>query len=1128
MNCRISLLVVAFAATAPLFADEPAAAESPLNGAVVIKSQEAVDATPLVAVTNTLPWASAPLKTDGDISKWTKLGIKPYVLAGDKYASSLRGTYGGPSDLAADVYLARDFDNLYIGIKLTDDLPPAPGHVEVAFVDAKTPLVVGWRDVGQRNFADDVVLAFSPQADGSVKTTVYKSQNRMDSGALQLACGSETERRAQLDEGTGVQGKAGKMYAFENDGFLDILIPWRTLQPIDPVGMTPFKMNLLVTDRDGNDGQHESVVAFSAGLYNVFSGYHFPVYEMSKPPQTQVAAVRAQIPDKSYLMKDVPFDVSVWTAKPFKGEVVIEPAIGGEKVANASVNVEADKPSTIRMKVDSEKLPEGDVKFNVKLVDESGKTVATRGVIAPTGDDSIKIYHKESIVALVDELKADAAAYSNIVERLESKGLNTVYPRAWLAMLYMFTEGCEYDLKQGDTERVIRNTSYLKGIYAKAVDYANRVMADKSRQWIVPQDDPAELSMHDGYYWAGDRPVFLWGPCLFWYLRKDAHYTWELGFNSVCPELTQSTMPKDELERQAYMKEIAGNGLHVNAAVRVPDLQLTGADVRASKLLRDSPDVKNLDQNNFMSFIVQHPAVKEAVKEGQKESVAFWNRYPGVGTFWLWNEPWYLNYSERTRQDFITEMKKKYRNDVNLLNKRWKSEYKSFDDIQLIQWPDPKNYAPWYDFQCFRDDLLFNFFKFLHDNTKNLRGDLPTHVKFMSPSLASFDLERFQEPYEIIGRDGNGSDRDNIYIDLFRSIAHDKPVVDTEVHIWYGGDAIVNGVAWKMALHGLADGNWWCWHSNPRFSDSIRNAQSMNALVMSGLDIRRLFADYIHPAVEKQTPFATFFPSICERRTDVKIVRMRSEICGAEYSLGYRPDFVTERTIMRDVLKDKKILFAGESMYVKEGTFAKIRSWVQEGGTLLTVKNGFNSNEYGDERNTSSLIPVEGGKPYGEGMTEYVVGKGRVITIDGLELLPDPVDNGGQALSGGGSAENQERRNVYRAALAAMLEKEGLTDDVRLVQPGDDSLRLLGYDWRAVKLADGAYSLVVAPGSKAGIVPVQIDAKRGIKRVHNMVDDVAVYEAPSGINPLNWGKSRPLSVTLPMDGYTKVYRIELE
>ncbi len=513
-------------AALPLLAAETATTESPLNGAVVIKSQEAVDSTPLVAVTNVLPWAPSPLKTDGEIAKWTKLGIKPYTLAGEKHASSLRGTYGGPADLAADVYLARDFDNLYIGIKLTDDLPPAPQHVEVAFVEAKTPLMVGWRDVGHRNLPDDVVLAFNPQPDGSVKTLVYKAQHRMDSGALQLACGSETERRAQLDQGTGVQGKAGKMYAFVKDGFLDILIPWRTLQPIDPVAGTPFKMNLLVTDRDGDDAQHESVVAFSAGLYNVFSGYHFPVFKMGTPPEARGAAVRAQIPEKSYLMKDVPFDLSIWTAKPFEGEVAIVLADKGNVITNSSVKTEAGKPATLRLTADPETLPEGAVRFDVVLSDKNGKAVARRGVIAPTGDDSVQIYHKESIVARVEELKADADAYSNIVEKLERKGLDTVYPRAWLAMLRMFTEGCVYDLKQGDTERVIRNTSYLKGIYTKALAYANRVMADRSSQWIVPKEDPAKLTMHDGYYWSVDRPVFLWGPVLFLYLRQDAHYTW--------------------------------------------------------------------------------------------------------------------------------------------------------------------------------------------------------------------------------------------------------------------------------------------------------------------------------------------------------------------------------------------------------------------------------------------------------------------------------------------------------------------------------------------------------------------------------------------------------------------------
>lgn len=1111
-----------------------AAGESPLSGGVVIKSQEAVDLTPLAATTNALAWAARPMPADGDAAKWKAAGVKPHVLAGDRHASALRGAYGGADDLSAEVYLAADFDNLYVGVKMKDDRPPAPSHVEIAFTTAQAPLIVGWRDVGQRNLPDDVHFAFRPQADGSIRPMVYRAQNRMDAGALQLACGSETERRAQLDLGEGVQQKSGKVFTALKDGFMDITIPWRTLQPLDPVAGGEFKMNLAVYDRDGEDGKKECVVAFAPGLVNVFSGYHFPVFRMPVPPDGPGCAIGGLLPERNYLMRDVPFAVSVRTSEPFEGKVELVSGDGGRPLTGMDVKTAAGKPATLTLKADSESLPEGEgIRFSVRLVARDGRIVAAAPVVAPTKDDSITIYHKASIMRLIDVLKADADGYRKTIAELERRGLDTVYPRAWLAMMDMFVaNSLEYDIKL-DPPRVIRNTKYLKEvIYPKAVAYARRVLADPSRQWIVPHGDPAKMTMRDGYFWNEQgKPEFFWGPGLFWYLRKDAHYTWELGFNSIVPELSDSGAPQAELERQAYMKEMAARKIRMNAPVRVPDLQLTGADVRASKLLKENPDVKNLDPNNFMAFIVQHPAVRPVIDTGMRDSIAFNNRYPGISSFWLWNEPWYTNYSEMTRKDFVKAMRRKYGNSVERLNARWKTAYADFDDIRLIQWPDPKNYAPWYDFQCFRDDLLDAFFSTLHATSRRYRPDMPTHVKFMSQSIASFDVERFQEPYEIIGRDGNGSDRDNLYLDLFRSVAPEKPIIDTEVHIWYANDAVVNEVAWDLALHGLADGNWWCWHSNPRFSDSIRNAQSMNALVMSGLDIRRLFADYVHPVAAERAPLATFFPTMCERRTDVKILRMRYEVSGSAYSLGYRPFYVTERTIgSKKALDGERFLFAPETMYTKESTFARIRDWVRKGGTLLTTRDGFCSNEYDDPRDTRQLIPAAGGEPYGENMTVHKVREGRVVTIDDIRLLSDPVDNGGQCLGGGGGEEMEARRQIYRKALATFLAKEGLEKEVCVRQVGREAAldQMLRYDWRATKIGENVWSVIVREGSAKWTIPVEIAARRPIRRIVNMVDDEVVYEAPSKANPLNWGAAGKTSVVIPARDFVKVYRVELE
>ena len=1077
-------------------AAETPKADAPLAGGVYIKSQEAVSEVPVGNLTHHLAWAAKPLLPDGDLAKWKRLGVKPVRLAGAAHVSWLAGDYKGDDDFSADVYLARDFENLYVGVEARDDRAPAPDRIELAFTRADCKPIFGWRDVGERYGADDVHLAFVGDGKGGVGVHVMRFQRRMEWGVLQAACGSETERRAILEQDGPASAADAKLLAFRKGAFTEIAIPWKVLLPIDPVKGDAFRMNVSVEDKDGEVANGDyGVVAWTPGIAGTYSGGHFPLVVCDPPPKgCAKTAVHAQTADHTFLRKNAEFDVSIRAGKAFAGAVELINAADDKAFASRDLSLAAGATTNLVIAVDPEKMPEGQTAFAVRLAG-----AGTFPVYVPAVGNCARVYHLAGVQASIDALKADLAAYSNLYVRVAAAGLDVAYPKAWLTMLEMFIPQCEADLSRGNPGRVLWNAEYLKGVHAKATAYAERILADPAAQMLVPHDDPTTLKIRDGFYYAGNRPTFLWGPCTFWYLRDQVKYAVGLGFNSVCTELGGAEFAPDDFtsrrakEAFAVMKAYRDADFHVNANPGVPDLQLTGADARKSKFLAANPDVKNMDPNNFLPFVVQHPAVREAIRDGYAKSIPGWSRYSlfdGVHTLWLWNEPWYLNYSERTRRDFIDNwLKPHYGNDIARLNARWKSDYANFDEIKLIQWPDPANYAPWNDFQTFRDELLADFFKSLHDEARRLRPDLPTHVKFMSASLSSFDLEKFHEPFEIIGRDGNNSDRDTLYLDFFRSVYPKRPIVDTEVHIWYANEAVVSSVAWRMALHGLADGNWWCWHSNPRFSDSISNARSMDALVFSGLDIRRLYADYVHPLVVKPAPIATLFPDVCERRTDVKITRLRLEVASSQYLLGLRPRYITERMAARGDIAREKILFAPESMWVKDATYARVVDFVKRGGTLIALRGGFRTNEYGDPRDAGELLGGEG-EPYGEHARLLRVGKGRVIRIDSIELLDDPVMDGGICLRGSPAPENTARRRVYDAVLAKVMADNKLVEDVRIVAADDEKDNpdaLLGYDWRATKLKDGSWSLVViAPGELHAKIRVKLETAAPVEEIFDL------------------------------------------
>lgn len=1075
---------------------------SGLDGAISIKSQEGVVDVPIKEVKHEVKWMSEPIRIDGDKADWAKSGAKPVRLAGDTYASWFFGKYGGEKDFASEVWLGRDFDNFYIGVEMWDDKAPAPARIDVAFADADVPLIVGWQDVGMRIKPDDLFIGFVVNPDGKVGAHITHLQKRMDYKVVQESYGSEEERRAVMEQHGPRDLASFKIYAHstreaKGDGssrtFVEIAIPWKSLLPHDPVKGNPIKMNIGMHDVDGEGTDAaRGALAWLPGLIGTYSGAHFPTLVFEEPKGRKGVDVFAQTDSYHYLNKDIGTVVSMRNqGVATKGKLQLLEAPGkGEPLSEVDVEIPTGF-SQSQIAVHSEKIGKPLVSLVGRLLPEGGEAV-TFPVFVPRADNTITIQPLAEIKASIDKLEKNLTSLSNLYARVEAAGLDTVYPKAYLTMLEMFLGTTRGHFGSGHSDRVLANTAHLEELYARGTEYMNAILKDPSRQLTVHAFDPENLKIKDGYWHDGKRPVFLWGPCTFWFMESHTPYVAGLGNNSVCPEVPQDEKIRDKAV--AHMEYWRTNGVHVNVNVSGPgDLSFTGADVRASKLLKERPEMKNNDANNFLSFVVQHPMVAGLVDEAYKNKIAFWKQFKGINSYWLWNEPWYTNYSEMTRVDFTKAMKKKYKK-IEKLNERWKTNYKAFEDIQLATWPDHKNYAPWYDFQQFRDDILVDFFTMLHKTAKKYNPKMPTHTKFMAASLHSFNMERLQGIYDIAGHDGSAGDRDIAFLDFCRSLYPEKPLSDTEVHIGYGGKASVDNQVWRLALHGLADGNWWCWTSNFNFSDSVGNAQSMDALTFSGLDIQRLMVPHMHSLVMRDKPIATLFPDVVERRSDISMVRLRSELAGPHFMLGLQPFYATESRIAKGELKNHKVLLAGESNYLKDATYNAILKWVKRGGMLITTKGGFATNEYGDKRDASELVKDEGGEPYVDGARVYEVGKGKVICIDEIESLYEPVLDGGTVLRDS-MLDSGPRRSAYYKVLAKYVADNNIDDAVRLVPSDaakDDPNAMLGFDWGVVEI-DGAYTLCVIPyGAKDKIGAVKLQTKRPIAKITDLITGLEV------------------------------------
>ncbi len=1093
LSMLLSLAVIALAAA--LSAQEATVpVTDALDGAISIKSQEAAPSVPREPVALQVPWRPA-----------TSAAVE---LAGPQFVTWDAGQYGGAADLSARLSTSRDAEFLWVQVDVTDDLAPAPERLELAFTTHDAALITQWRDVGMRYQADDVHFLFTIAPGQPVGAHWAHLPRRWDRREANDSFGSETERRALLDQGAQARPDlVGKVFAQISDlpdggsqGYrFEAAIPWTALPFYDPTSLAPLGFNLALRDQDETpQGTRRGALAWRPGLVGTYSGYHFAALTFAPPPARTVLYPFARTDAFHFLGKTVPVTVGLYNPGPAAMAHLRLEADGSPAVL-AEADVEwATGSNTTELSVASERIPAGRRALRVVLTPAEGPSVVIP-VAVPTADGQVTIQPLSEVRTEIQRLEHRSWELRRLVSQIEAAGLDVTYPRAWLTLEEMFVSRCRDDLQAGDGERVLRNTAFLEAMHPQAIAYCERVLSDPGQQLTVPAKvAPDTLRLQRGY-WTGEdgRPRFLWGPCTFWYLRGHQPWVIGLGSNSVCPELDANATPEEIAEHMAAWYD---NGILVNAALRVPELQLTGADAQRSPLLAEHPELANLDQNNFLPFLLQHPVAREAIRNGFADSVDTWSKFPGVRSYWLWNEPYYTNFSETHRQDFIeTYLKPNYKT-IDALNQRWRSTYDDFGQIELIKWPDPENYAPWYDFQVFHNGVQTDFWQFLNDTSKSLDSSRPTHTKFMMASLHAGNMEAWQRSYDIAGHDGGVSDRDVLFLDYMKSLWPERALINTEFHIWYGNHKSVEIVPWRFALHGGADGNWWCWHSNANFSDSVGNAASMHALTFGGLDLQRLFDPYMVALNRQPSSVATLFADVIERRSDVKMVRLRHEIAPAQYALGLKPHYVAESRIGPAALRGQRLLIATDADYVRDGTYDSVLAWVRGGGTVLVAPGTLAHNEYGDPRDTSELVQATGGEAYGEGARRYPVGRGWAVCIDDLPCLPDVVTDGGEGLRVVPLPEHLERRALLMRVLDRALGDLRLRGPVRLEGSEAGGLAALtGLDWRAAPVR-GGYTLCAVPYGADGPFAVQLATDRPIRRLVNLVSaedvDPAAWALP--------------------------------
>jgi hypothetical protein len=186
------------------------------------------------------------VKVDGDLTEWTK--SKPILL--DQKGQAIR-TWADAKDLSAKVYLMWDSKYLYVGAEVTDDVLASPALLPNGGLWEGDSIELGFDpllDRAEGKYApDDYDFAFGLTDKGPAvwryTAPRTKAKHKIDSLVLAVA---------KKPDGTG--------YGYE------LAIPWKELEPLNPIPYRECGFSVVVNDNDGKG--FKGGLQWTPGLWN--------------------------------------------------------------------------------------------------------------------------------------------------------------------------------------------------------------------------------------------------------------------------------------------------------------------------------------------------------------------------------------------------------------------------------------------------------------------------------------------------------------------------------------------------------------------------------------------------------------------------------------------------------------------------------------------------------------------------------------------------------------------------------------------------------------------------------------------------------------------------------------------
>ncbi|MBQ2614113.1 MAG: beta-galactosidase [Clostridia bacterium] len=405
-----------------------------------------------------------------------------------------------------------------------------------------------------------------------------------------------------------------------------------------------------------------------------------------------------------------------------------------------------------------------------------------------------------------------------------------------------------------------------------------------------------------------------------------------------------------------------------------------------SFVLRDYPEINLPEQwGNFNHQDPNHPKLLEMYEIFYKSLIPRIKDKESFDGVILANEPQYNSMldSWAFMDDYRAAMKEKYKN-IQALNQRWGTAYKSFDEVEM---PNGIEATPrYYDWKEYNDTILPEWIGNVSDYIKAIDPDVFTHVKVMDTFKTGVNFRiSSSDNYEILKdvTDINGCDAwsmiatddsrwKNIFYDFLTSVKN-APIYNTEDHIivdartlTYDDNEVLYNIAdiWNGAVHGRGGSVLWLWDRYSRskngtiYFNSLLTARpdSVATLGKTTLDLNRLAKEVV-ALQDAKSEIAVLYSDTSVPYNDemLDIIRSVSASLGEN---GQKTRFVVESQL--GTMMDYKAIIIPGSVSVRKDTLEQLNRFVQQGGELIILGDkALSLNEYGDKHSERLVSAVK-------------------------------------------------------------------------------------------------------------------------------------------------------------------------